>query len=65
MRNTMLVLLLLTVATLVAQPVIQFDKTEHNFGEIKEVDGKVHHDFIFSNKGDKPLKILDVKAGCG
>ncbi len=37
----------------------------HDFGVIKEADGKVSHTFKISNTGDKPLVITRVIASCG
>ncbi|MGE5845485.1 MAG: DUF1573 domain-containing protein, partial [Ignavibacteria bacterium] len=46
------------------QPKIYFNESEHDFGTIKE--GKVvDYLFKFSNKGDAPLKIKNVKTSCG
>jgi hypothetical protein len=44
---------------------IAFDRNEHNFGAIRESDGKASTVFSFVNRGDKPLLISDVKASCG
>ncbi len=44
---------------------IAFEKTKHNFGNIKEDGGKVSHKFGFVNTGNKPLIINDVNASCG
>jgi len=64
-RNLKLILVLLICTVflyLQATPVIKFDQDQHNFGEIKEEDGKVQHEFHFQNTGDEPLKIVKVKA---
>ena len=45
--------------------VIKFNKTENDFGQIKEEAGKVKCTFTFTNTGDDTLKIIDVKPGCG
>lgn len=44
---------------------IQFDKTEHDYGTIKEADGKANATFSFTNTGTVPLIITDVKPNCG
>lgn len=45
-------------------PVMQFDKTEHDFGEI--VSGTpVETVFSYKNVGEAPLVITDVKSSCG
>lgn len=44
---------------------LQFQTSTHNFGEVKEEAGPVRHKFEFTNTGQVPLKVLDVKASCG
>lgn len=44
---------------------INFDSTIFYFGEINEVDGNVNHTFIFTNTGNIPLNIYDVRSSCG
>ncbi len=46
-------------------PHISFNETIHDFGTIKEADGKVTHRFEFVNTGAKPLILSNVKAACG
>ncbi len=46
-------------------PVIAFEKKVHDFGEFKEVDGKVTTVFKFKNVGMTPLVITRVSASCG
>ncbi len=46
-------------------PVIEFKNAEHNFGKIKEADGKVTTVFTFKNTGMTPLIINHVTASCG
>jgi len=48
-----------------AQPKIKFEKTTHDFGEVKEEGGAISHAFIFTNIGDEPLELKDVQASCG
>lgn len=48
-----------------AQPKIQFKKTKHEFGSIKEDGGLAQVTFTFTNVGDKPLKLNKVQASCG
>lgn len=57
-------LALLTAAPVSAQE-ITFTETTHDFGAIMEANGDVHHDFQFTNTGDKPLLIKQVITGCG
>jgi hypothetical protein len=44
---------------------IKFNKTSHDFGDIKEVEGNVEHTFEFTNDGTAVLVIQSVKASCG
>lgn len=45
-------------------PVISFDKTEHDFGEI-ENGTPVETVFSYTNTGKAPLVITDIKSTCG
>jgi hypothetical protein len=45
-------------------PQMDFKFTEHNFGELEE-GPKAAVDFVFTNTGNKPLILTDVKASCG
>ena len=45
-------------------PVIEFDKTEHDFGEI-EAKTPVETTFKYKNTGEAPLVITDIKSSCG
>jgi hypothetical protein len=45
-------------------PVLEFDKKEHDFGEI-EAKTKVETTFKYTNTGDAPLVITDIKSSCG
>ncbi|AUP81537.1 DUF1573 domain-containing protein [Flavivirga eckloniae] len=45
-------------------PVIEFDKKEHDFGEI-EAKTPVSTVFKYKNSGDAPLVITDIKSSCG
>lgn len=44
---------------------ISLAKTVHDFGTIKEEDGKVSFDFEISNDGEAPLIINRVSSSCG
>jgi hypothetical protein len=44
---------------------IKFDKMEHNFGFIKEADGKVSVNYEFTNVSAKPVVITNVQPSCG
>ena len=45
-------------------PVIQFEKTEHDFGQIV-ANTPVETVFNYTNVGDAPLVITDIKSTCG
>lgn len=45
-------------------PEIAFEKTEHDFGSIKE-GAKVSYTYTFKNTGKAPLIIQDAKPSCG
>ena len=56
---------LVAVAMMAQQPVITFEKTEHDFGKIHEEDGRVSVQFEFKNEGMAPLVLSNVRASCG
>ena len=47
------------------KPVISFEKTVHDFGEIKEDGGVATYSFSFTNTGKQPLVVHNVSASCG
>ena len=56
---------LTAVAMMAQNPVITFEKTEHDFGKINEADGRVSVIFEFKNEGMAPLVLSNVRASCG
>ncbi len=44
---------------------VQFAKTEHDFGKIKEEDKVATTRFTFKNSQKRPVKVVDVKTSCG
>jgi hypothetical protein len=56
---------LVGAAMMAQQPVITFEKTEHDFGKINEADGRVSVVFEFKNEGMAPLVLSNVRASCG
>ena len=56
---------LVAVAMIGQEPVITFEKTEHDFGKIHEEDGRVSVEFSFKNEGMSPLVLSNVRASCG
>lgn len=47
------------------QATISFTTEKHDFGQIKEEDGKVTYAFEFTNTGSENLVLNTVKASCG
>ena len=43
---------------------MMFDKKSHDFGAIKEINGKVSHTFVFENRSDSPLVLFKVAGNC-
>ena len=56
---------ILTSIVCFAQPEIKFENTTYDFGKIKEEGGKVTGKFIFTNVGNEPLQLTNVRPGCG
>jgi len=50
--------------TVVSGPSLDFETVEHDFGQISQGD-VVKHEFTFTNNGDEPVLISQVKAPCG
>ena len=44
---------------------LKFDAVSHDFGSIREADGKVSHTFRFRNVSAKPVVIVAVQTTCG
>lgn len=70
MKRFFLILLITTVSMgmINAQQnaaTISFEKESHNFGTFKEDQGTVEYKFVFTNTGQSPLVINNVKASCG
>ncbi|MBO7463474.1 MAG: DUF1573 domain-containing protein [Bacteroidales bacterium] len=61
---TILFSVVCAVAT-IAQPVIEFDTLEYDFGDVRELGGIVQYRFVYRNTGDKPLIINTVHTSCG
>lgn len=69
MKQTGKILLVLVVLVCslssVAQPQIKFESVVHDYGTIKEEDGPQKAVFTFTNIGNEPLTITNVRASCG
>lgn len=65
-KLSMICLMAIFALTAMAQkPVITFDETEFNFGQVPEEGGRVSHVFEFTNTGDATLILTNVRASCG
>ena len=60
-----IVCMLMISMAMMAQAQINFDKTEHDFGNFSEENPIVKCTFTFTNTGDKPLVINQAVASCG
>lgn len=66
MKRTILTLCFGTfLAAAIAQPQIEFDGTDHDFGTFEEETGPVTHIFTFVNRGNEPLVVTNVRTTCG
>ena len=67
MRTIYISLFILSSHLLVAQSSgkFEFDESTHDFGEVKEDAGAISYEFVFTNSGNSPLIINNVKASCG
>lgn len=67
MKKLLILLSLFQFNQLQAQdnPVIKFKDTTYDFGDIREENGPVVHEFVFTNTSTEPLTVLRVNASCG
>ncbi len=69
MKKTLLILtafvLFISFAKAQKKPSIEFDKKIHDYGVIKEENGKATCKYIFKNKGNDTLLLKSVQPGCG
>lgn len=52
------------ITSFAQQPAIEFESESHDFGEIEE-GVQATYEFKFTNTGDEPLIISNVRAACG
>lgn len=64
-KKILFTLIFLTTTFVLYAQKMSFYYTQYNLGLIKESDGDVYYDFIFSNIGTQPLLIKKVITGCG
>ncbi len=62
---TIAILFFTIAATAQAKEVIKFEETVHDFGTVKEEDGKIRTTFKFQNISSTPVFIKAVRASCG
>lgn len=70
MKQIFLICMTLFMVTSIAtaqekSAVIATENATHDFGQIKEADGKVSHTYTITNKGEAPLVITRVIPSCG
>ena len=67
MKRVLLIAWLLAgvALSLVAQPQATWLERQHDFGVIREQDGKAHCQLRVKNTGTEPLLIVKVQVGCG
>jgi len=49
----------------VPNEIIKFEKTSHDFGDVKEDGGAAAYPFKFTNVSKYPVKLTGVRPGCG
>lgn len=62
---TVFALVGITATAFAQKPQIVFNELEHDFGTFKESDGVQTTTFKFTNKGEVPLVLNNVRASCG
>lgn len=65
LRNIFAAALLCVVMLATAQPSVRWLETQHDFGVINEVDGKVSCTMRMVNCGDSAMVITHVRTSCG
>lgn len=58
------VLLITAVSAQLSKPLL-FREELFDFGIVRELEGPVMHEFLFTNMSGRPVKILTVQASCG
>ncbi|MDR2835383.1 MAG: DUF1573 domain-containing protein [Bacteroidales bacterium] len=67
MKKLLLIIIIVTstIINTISQPIISWEKTKHDFGTFKEETGLQTVVFNFTNTGNKPLVLTEVKPSCG
>lgn len=64
MKYCLAVILLWNSALVLGQAAeFSFEDDTHRFGSVQEGE-QLYHPFVFTNTGDKPLFITNIKVGC-
>ncbi len=63
--KTLILCWLAVVSASVARAQLVFEPDRHDFGTIREVDGRVACTFTGVNRGPRPIVVLDVVTSCG
>ena len=63
--SLLLVCLVVSMFAMSQKAVISFNEKSHDFGKVKEEDGKITYVFDFINRGNSPLVINRAQAQCG
>ena len=64
MKRLLVIPFIFSVACVLAQGSFNFEEEKHDFGNIKE-GFQAKHAFKFTNTGDVPILITNVRASCG
>ena len=65
MKRLLGILFLVGVSVSTFSQDLSFETLEHDFGTIKEADGPVTTEFVFTNNSENTIRITNVKASCG
>ena len=63
--SLLLICMALSFVAMSQKAVISFNEKSHDFGKVKEEDGKITYVFDFVNRGNSPLVVNRVQASCG
>jgi len=63
--SLLLACLVVSMFAMSQKAVISFNEKSHDFGKVKEEDGKITYVFDFVNRGNSPLVVSNVKPSCG
>lgn len=58
-------ILMVTMLSAQEKEIVKISETTHDYGTIKEEDGKAPHTFVITNVSNTPITIKNVRASCG